>query len=73
MRPVRYSLRAVNNVAPVWSPDGKEILFLSDRDGKWEFFVINVDGSNLRQVLKNVTDTVSIQYGFSNERVMDWK
>jgi hypothetical protein len=64
--------RVVNNIAPVWSPDGKQILFLSDRNGKWEFFVINADGSGLRQVLKNVTDAIPVRYNFSNERVIDW-
>ncbi|MBI4787016.1 MAG: PD40 domain-containing protein [Chloroflexi bacterium] len=66
------STRVANNVAPVWSPDGKEILFLSDRNGKWEFFVVGADGSNLRQVLKSVTDAIVIRYNFSNERVADW-
>jgi len=61
-----------NNVAPTWSPDGETILFLSDRNGRWEFFAVNVDGSNLRQVLKNVTDQISIKYNFSAERVASW-
>ena len=62
----------VNNVAPAWSPDSKQILFLSDRNGKWEFFVVNADGSNIRQVLKNVTDLVPLRFDFENERMMDW-
>lgn len=62
----------VNNVAPVWSPDSKQILFLSDRNGKWEFFVANADGSNIRQVLKNVTDLIPLRFDFENERMMDW-
>jgi hypothetical protein len=62
----------VNNAAPVWSPDSKQILFLSDRNGKWEFFVANADGSNIRQVLKNVTDLVPLRFDFENERMMDW-
>lgn len=66
------SFHAVNNVAPTWSPDGKQIMFLSDRNGKWEFFAANLDGSGLSQVLKNVTDSMTIRYNFSNERVIDW-
>ncbi len=62
----------VNSVAPVWSPDGKQILFLSDRNGKWEFFAMNPDGTNLRQVLKSVTEQVTLRYDFQNERVVDW-
>ncbi|MBI5652160.1 MAG: PD40 domain-containing protein [Chloroflexi bacterium] len=61
-----------HNVAPVWSPDGKQILFMSDRNGKWEFFVMNADGSNTRQVLKNITDSIQLRFDFENERMMDW-
>jgi len=62
----------VNNVAPTWSPDSKQILFVSDRNGKWEFFVMNADGSNIRQVLKSVTDQVQLGFDYQNERMMDW-
>ncbi|MBI3913937.1 MAG: PD40 domain-containing protein [Chloroflexi bacterium] len=72
--PILYYLLgvAVHNVSPAWSPSGNEIMFLADRNGKWEFFVVNPDGSNLRQVLKNVTDLITIRYDFSNERMLDW-
>ncbi len=61
-----------NNFAPIWSPDGKQILFLSDRNGKIEFFLMNADGSNQQQVLKNITDQISLKYGFQSERMMSW-
>ncbi len=61
-----------NNVAPVWSPDGSKILFMSDRNGKWELFVMNPDGSNVEQVLKNVTDQISLNYSFQGERMLSW-
>lgn len=72
--PILYTLygKVVHNVAPTWSPDGKQILFLSDRNGKWEFFVCDADGSNVRQVLKSVTAMISLRFDFSNERLMDW-
>ena len=66
------SFRLVNNVAPAWSPDSKQIIFLSDRHSKWEFYAVNVDGTNIKQVLQSVTNQLTIQYYFSNERVIDW-
>jgi hypothetical protein len=72
--PVLYTLygQVVHNVAPTWSPDGQQILFLSDRNGKWEFFVTDPNGSNIRQVLKTVTDVISLRFDYENERMMDW-
>ncbi|OAN48524.1 hypothetical protein A6A03_08050, partial [Chloroflexus islandicus] len=32
------------------SPDGKQIAFASDRDGNWEIYVMNIDGSNVRRL-----------------------
>lgn len=61
-----------SNVAPVWSPDGTKILFLSNRNGKWEFFTINADGTNVQQVLKNVTDQITIQYDYQAARMVSW-
>lgn len=64
--------QVIRNVAPTWSPDSQQILFLSDRNGKWEFFVTDPSGQNIRQVLKNVTDQLSVQFSYNNERIVDW-
>jgi len=42
-----------NNTAPVWSPDGRRILFLSYRDGDVEFYTVDTGGGNLRQLTEN--------------------
>jgi serine/threonine protein kinase len=39
---------AYRNRVPQWSPDGEEILFLSDRSGQYGIWVIRKDGSGLR-------------------------
>lgn len=39
-----------NDLAPIFSPDGKRIVFESNRDGNSEIYVMNVDGSNQRNI-----------------------
>jgi len=36
--------------SPAWSPDGSQILFQSDRDGNFEIYVMNADGSQQRRL-----------------------
>ena len=37
----------------VWSPDGRRIAFVSNRDGDDEIFTMQADGSGLRQLTRN--------------------
>src|SRR5690606_17443574 len=41
------------DTSPEWSPTGKEIVFISDREGGPQIFVMNADGSNQRRVSMN--------------------
>jgi TolB protein len=38
------------DTAPAVSPDGKQIAFMSRRDGNWNIYVVNSDGTGLRQL-----------------------
>lgn len=38
------------NYLPVYSPDGRQIAFMSARDGNTEIYVMNADGSNVRRL-----------------------
>jgi len=40
------------DLSPVWSPDGSEIAFVSDRAGQQQLFVISPDGGEARQVTR---------------------
>ncbi|MCD6291570.1 MAG: PD40 domain-containing protein [Anaerolineae bacterium] len=47
-----------NNSMPSWSPDGKRIAFVSDRDGNHEIYVMNADGSDQRRLTNHPADDV---------------
>lgn len=53
MKPNGNAPRAIttkNDIDPTWSPDGSMIAFASSRQGKRQLFVMNADGSKIRQV-----------------------
>ena len=40
-------------MAGVWSPEGRKIAFLSKRDGNWDVYVMNADGSGKKNLTRN--------------------
>jgi Tol biopolymer transport system component len=42
----------VNNGLDSWSPDGKQIAFVSNRTGTYEIYVMNADGSGVSQLTR---------------------
>jgi Tol biopolymer transport system component len=41
---------------PCWSPDGSKIVFHTDRDGNYEIYVMNADGSNPMNLTNSAGD-----------------
>jgi TolB protein len=39
--------------APAWSPDGRKIAFVSDRNGNSEVYVMNAKGNGQRNLTRN--------------------
>jgi dipeptidyl aminopeptidase/acylaminoacyl peptidase len=65
--------RQWNNAAAVWSPDGAQLAFLTDRRGSWEIWVMNADGSNQHPLFApGVLAGIDLQYHGVDERVLSW-
>lgn len=70
--PDPLGVTSANNVAPVVSPDGKSVAFLTDRTGRWELWVMNNDGSNQRPLAPDALADVPFRYDFNSDRTVDW-
>jgi Tol biopolymer transport system component len=58
----------------VWSADGSQIAFLTDRTGRWEIWVMNADGSNQHALLsEDAQASLDLQYSNMNERGLSWR
>lgn len=64
---------------PEASPDGKKVAFMSLRDGNWEIYVMNMDGSEVKRLTNNGdTDGLPIwspdgqTIAFASDRGREW-
>jgi len=48
---------------PSWSRDGKKIAFNSSRDGNWQIFTMNSDGSNQARLTNNTASDGEPNWG----------
>jgi len=49
-RAERLTFSGTIETSPSWSPNGQEIVFISDRSGKPMLYIMDRDGSNLRRI-----------------------
>ena len=47
---------------PSFSPDGTKIVFMSERDGNYEIYIMNADGSGQINLTNNTADDVSSSF-----------
>ncbi|MBN1401508.1 MAG: PD40 domain-containing protein [Anaerolineae bacterium] len=54
--PVRLTDSGANDTSPAWAPDGRRIVFVSDRDGNREIYVMNADGNQQLNVTNHAAE-----------------
>ncbi|MBI4834965.1 MAG: PD40 domain-containing protein [Planctomycetes bacterium] len=47
---VKLTSKSRDNIHPTWSPDGRRIAFASNRNGRYEIYLIDEDGHNQKQL-----------------------
>lgn len=57
--PEGESRLTANDTDPAWSADGSQLAFVSDRSGTRQIFVMNADGSGVRQVTDGTTEALN--------------
>ncbi|MBK9055699.1 MAG: PD40 domain-containing protein [Chloroflexi bacterium] len=62
LEPIILTPDTSGDYTPAWSPDGQRIVFVSERDGNAELYVMNADGSNL----------IRLTYTAAAEQSPDW-
>ena len=50
-----------------------KIAFFTDRNGKWELYVMDADSSNQRPMFEMALDSLKFEYGFVAERMVSWR
>ena len=58
--PMRFTSTPARESDPVWSPDGKEIAFASDRDGTPSLYRKSVDGSAPERLIGQIDDARAV-------------
>jgi len=56
--------------SPAWSPDGKQIVFVSIHDDISDIFVMQADGSNVRQVTRDLGQNIHPMWSPDGSRIL---
>jgi len=62
-------IEGVENAYPHGSADGSQILFQSNRSGKWHLYLMNADGSNVRQITQGDHNNNFPDWSPDNQRI----
>jgi dipeptidyl aminopeptidase/acylaminoacyl peptidase len=60
--PHQITTQGADNERPEWSPDSRQIAFISDRSGSNQVWIMNADGSNARQITNLSTEAGGVLF-----------
>ncbi len=67
--PMRLTDTMSNETAPIWSPDGSKIAFVSDRNGDRDIYAMNNDGSEAVNLTDNAADDLMPAWSPDGEQI----
>jgi len=62
-QPRRVTDNPARDFAPQWSPNGKRIVFISDRNGGRDIFTVNEEGEELDSLTLNDVEEIAVSWG----------
>ncbi len=68
--PQQITMQGTDNERPEWSPDSKQIAFISDRAGSAQVWIMNADGSNARQVTNLSTEAGGVLFSPDGKKLV---
>jgi TolB protein len=61
--------KEVEYAYPRWSKDGKRILFQSNESGRWQIYIIDENGKNMRQITNDSFNNNFIDWSPDNKKI----
>jgi len=53
-----HKKKLTKGASPCWSPDGQKIAFAAERDGNWDIFYMNADGTDITRLTTHPAEDV---------------
>jgi Tol biopolymer transport system component len=63
-------ITGIENAFPAWSPDGSKIVFQSNRSGEWHLYVMNPDGTEVRDLTPSSKDCRNPSFSPDGSRIV---
>ncbi|HEX6850339.1 MAG TPA: DPP IV N-terminal domain-containing protein [Candidatus Polarisedimenticolaceae bacterium] len=63
-------ITGIENAFPAWSPDGSKIVFQSNRTGEWHLYLMNPDGSGVRDLTPTLSDCRNPSFSPDGSRIV---